>query len=104
MSKYSILDPNSKDYVPDLSDAISKSALDRLQQLQVSGVDDFTVLADDVLEHIDREIRLAEIAQKNSQARIAQNYHRMQNGGAIVSGNQGRSLVTNDDFLSGLNE
>ena len=96
----SFLNEKSPDFDAEASEIIFGSVLDKVKQLQVSGVDDFQALKEVALEELDRQVQLVKIAEKRAQATGVRNYQRMQDGAALTNGNSGRASGSTDPFLS----
>ncbi len=96
----SFLNESSPDFDAEAAKVIFGSVLDKVKQLQVSGVDDFQALKEVALEELDRQAQLVRIAEKRAQTAGVRNYQRMQDGAALTNGNSGRASGSTDPFLT----
>lgn len=103
VAKYDFLNPNKQDvYDPNAESIISQMVLDEIERLQISGLTDYSAMADYALSAIDRQIELYQAAAENAKLSATQNLDEMANGGAISSSLTGDPTLTKtDDFLEG---
>lgn len=97
VTKHPFLNPDSEEYNPEAERIISRMVLGQIQQLQASGISDYSGMAELALETMDQQIELIYAASQQAKINAMNSIDSMRNGGALVSSNQG-SQIHRDDF------